>query len=232
MPRHPALRALQVPTLAVLACATLAALPGCGVFGVASKVGEAIESEKQVEVLARYRGLENKSIAVVVNADRSVLYEYPTVVPYITSSVAGGIRNRVSGVKDKVMPPAESLGWCYRTPSWTTLPLGQVADDLRVDRVVVIDIYEFRLNPPGNRWLWDGMAAANVGIIERDSLDPDAFVEEYSVAVKFPEKMEIGRESAREEDVLLGLTAKFAQTITKLFYDHLEAKYPDRKLNP
>lgn len=202
---------------------------GCGVFGVVSKVGEAIESEKQVEVLARYRGLENKTIAVVVNADRSVHYEYPTVVPYVTSSVAGGVRNRVSGVTNKVMPPAESLGWCYRTPSWTTLPLGQVAEDLSVDRVIVIDIYEFRLNPPGNRWLWDGMAAANVGIIERDSLDPDAFAEEYSVTVKFPDKSEIGRESAREADILLGLTAKLTQTINKLFYDHLVDKYPDRK---
>lgn len=213
----------------LVAAATLAS--GCGVFGVMSKVGEAIESEKQVEVLARYRGLENQTVAVVVNADRTVHYEYPTVVPYVTSSVAGGLRNRVSGLKEanRVMPPAESLGWCYRTPSWTTLPLGQVAEDLGVQRVVVIDIYEFRLNPPGNRWIWDGMAAANVGIIERDSLDPDSFVEEYSVTVKFPDKSEVGRESAREADILLGLTAKLTQTVNKLFYDHLEAKYPDRK---
>ncbi len=97
--------ALRLLVLAAAAGAT-ALSTGCGVFGVVSKVGEAIESEKQVEVLARYRGLENKTIAVVVNADRSVHYEYPTVVPYVTSSVAGGVRNRVSGVTNKVMEAA------------------------------------------------------------------------------------------------------------------------------
>jgi len=221
---------LRVARLAAvgLAAGVLAA-GGCGIFGVASKVGEAIESEKQVEVLAKYRGLENATVAVVVNADRSVLYEYPTVVPNVVASVAGGIRNRVSGDKKRIMSPSESLGWCYRNPTWTTMPLGELAKDLGVDRVVVIDIYEFRLNPPGNRWLWDGMAAANVGIVERDSLDPDTYSEEYSVAVKFPDQSELGRESAREGDILLGLTAKFSQQVTKLFYDHMVPKYPDRQ---
>lgn len=48
--------------------------------------------------------------------------------------------------------------------------------------MIYVDIYEFRLNPPGSRWIWEGMAAANVGVVERDSLDPDTFGEEYSVA--------------------------------------------------
>ncbi|MFM8785609.1 MAG: hypothetical protein ACKOFI_10800, partial [Phycisphaerales bacterium] len=166
------------------------------IFGIASKVGEAIEVEKKVEVLAKYRGLENKTVAVLVNAERGVLYEYPTVVPNVAGNVAAGIRKHVSGAQ--VLDWRESLAWAYRTPSWTTLPLGQVAEELGVDRVVLVDIFEFRLHPPGNRWIWDGMAGASIGIIERDSLDPDAFVEEYSVAVKFPDVADLSRESAQE----------------------------------
>lgn len=203
---------------------TLLMAQGCGVFGVASKLGDAIEHEKQVEVLAKYRGLENKTVAVVVNADRGVHYDYPTVVPNVLGNVATGIKTRVSGAK--VLPPAESLGWCLRTPNWPSMPLGEIAKDLGVERVVVVDIFEFRLNPAGNRWIWDGAAAANIGIIEADSLDPDAYAEEYSVTVKFPEEREVARDSEKESMILTGLTAKFIQTINKLFYDHMEYKYP------
>jgi hypothetical protein len=204
------------------------ALPACGTFGVASKIGEAIEVEKKVEVLAKYRGLENKTVAIVVNADRSVLYEHPTVVPNVAGNVAAGIREHVSGAQ--VLDWRESLAWCYRTPSWTTLPLGEVAKELGVDRVVFVDIFEFRLNPVGNRWIWEGMAGANIGLVERDSLDPDAFVEEYSVAVKFPDIKDLSRESATEQQIMLGLVGKFTQTVNKLFYDHIEDKYPNKRL--
>ena len=204
------------------------ALPACGTFGVASKIGEAIEVEKKVEVLAKYRGLENKTVAIVVNADRSVLYEHPTVVPNVAGNVAAGIREHVSGAQ--VLDWRESLAWCSRTPSWTTLPLGEVAKELGVDRVVFVDIFEFRLNPVGNRWIWEGMAGANIGLVERDSLDPDAFVEEYSVAVKFPDIKDLSRESATEQQIMLGLVGKFTQTVNKLFYDHIEDKYPNKRL--
>ncbi len=219
------------PRHALMLFAALAlphALAGCGVFGIASKVGEAIEAEKQVEVLAKYRGLENKTVAVVVNADRGVLYEYPTVVPNVAGNIAAAVKVHVSGVQ--VLDWRASLDWCYRTPSWSTLPLGQIAEDLGVDRVIYVDLYEFRLNPPGNRFIWEGMAGANVGIIERDSVDPDSFAEEYDVKVKFPDVKDLARESAREQDIQIGLVARFTQTTGKLFYDHLDAKYPDKKV--
>ena len=57
--------------------------------------------------------------------------------------------------------------------------------------------------------------------------DPDAFAEEYSVSVKFPDVKDLSRESAPESQVQLGLIAKFTQTVNKLFYDHIEDKYPD-----
>ena len=74
-------------------------LASCGSMGLVSKVGEAIEVEKKVEVLAKYRGLENKTVAVVVNAERSVLYEYPTVVPNVAGNIAAGVKEHVSGVQ-------------------------------------------------------------------------------------------------------------------------------------
>lgn len=41
---------------------------------------------------------------------------------------------------------------------------------------------------------------------------------------------DLSRESAKEQDVQMGLIARFTQNTTKLFYDHMEAKYPDKKM--
>jgi hypothetical protein len=41
---------------------------------------------------------------------------------------------------------------------------------------------------------------------------------------------DLSRESASEEKIQLGLVAKFTQTINKLFYDHIEDKYPNKRL--
>jgi hypothetical protein len=48
--------------------------------------------------------------------------------------------------------------------------------------------------------------------------------------VKFPDVKELSRESAAEEGIQTGLVAKFTQTVNKLFYDHLEDKYPNKRL--
>ena len=40
----------------------------------------------------------------------------------------------------------------------------------------------------------------------------------------------MSRESAPESQVQLGLIAKFTQTVNKLFYDHIEDKYPNKRL--
>ena len=47
-------------------------------------------------------------------------------------------------------------------------------------RIVYLDVYEYRLHPIGNSWIWEGLCAANVGVIEADSFDPDLFVEAES----------------------------------------------------
>jgi hypothetical protein len=106
------------------------------------------------------------------------------------------------------------------------MPPGEVAMELDVERVVMIDIYEYRLNPPGNAWLWEGVAAANVTIIESDGIDPDAPAEEFNVSVGFPEDEGISRDMATANDIELGLQKLFVDKVAWLFYDHIEAKYP------
>ena len=212
---------------ASLLAATVFVSGGCFVANLAGAIGGEIERNKKIEVLAEYEGLENKSVAVIVHADAATLYEFPSVAQTVSGNVAFRIQQNVRGVS--ILPPAAVSQWQYQTPAWSTLPYGQIADELNVDRVVLVDMYEYRLNPPGNMYLWEGVAAANVGVIERNGLDPDSFAATFDIRVRFPNQEGIGRESASSADIQTGVLTKFVQKCAWLFYTHIEDKYPDAR---
>jgi len=207
----------------VLAILSLGLASGC-IAGAVGAIGQQIERGKKLEVPAAYDGLEGKTCAVIVNADYGTLVEHPTVVKNITANVAVRIAKHVKDAT--VLPPATVLTWQYQTPQWRALPYGEIAKELGVDRLVFIDLYEFRLNPTGNSYLWDGVAGANIGIIERDGLAPDEFVYSTNLVSKFPDKEGVGKESARREDIERGLLTLFTSRASWIFYDHIEDKYP------
>lgn len=209
----------------MLVLGAISMMGGCQIFGMAGVVGQNIEREKKVEVLAQYDGLRDSTVAVVVDTDMMVMYEYPSVVPMICLNLSRRIAQNVEGVD--VLDPRFVLDWQYQAPGWQSMPYGRMCEELGVDRVIWIDLFEFRLNPPGNRWQWEGAASASVGIVEIDGFDPDAFAESYDVTATFPDIPELGRESASASQIQTGLLTTFVQEAGWLFYDHIEDKYPD-----
>ena len=201
-------------------------LPGCQMGQLVGAMAQADEYQKLVDTPPRYGGLENKTVAVIVQADMATLYEFPETAANIAGGVSRRMQRDVPGVQ--VLNPTIVLNWQYRTPQWNVLPYGELAHQLNVERVVFIDLLEFRLNPPGNRYLWEGVCVGRIGIIERDSLDPDAFVETIDISVKFPREEGVGRESATADKIQFGLLYEFIEKTTWLFHQHLEPKYPDK----
>ncbi len=201
-------------------------LSGCFFFGLAGALGQNFEYQKLIEVPAKYDGLRNMRVAVLVGADLSLLYEHPLLIQTVATNISQAIAQHVEGAV--VISPTAIQGWQYRTPQWSALPYGEIAKALNVDRLVFIDIYEYRLNPPGNSYLWDGAAAADIGITEADSFDPDAYVETFQIAASFPDIRALGRESASATQIETGLLTRFMRQIAYLFYLHEEPKYPDK----
>jgi len=204
----------------------LLALSGCNVFQLFGALAQAEEYQKLVDTPPKYTGLENHTVAVLVDADMTTLYEHPYLVPNIAGGISGRIAKNVPGAK--VLSPEAIINWQYRTPRWSSLPYGELCEQLNVDRVVHITILEFRLNPPGNRWLWEGVCLGRVGVVERDGLDPDAFAQTFEMNAKFPTIEGVGRESASEANIQTGLLAEFIKKTTWLFHQHVEPKYPDK----
>lgn len=210
----------------ILALLAVPILGGCAIGHLAAAMGQNFEYQKQIEVLSKYEGLEGKRIAVLVDAEMSILYEHPDLVGKITSGVTARVGRDVPGAQ--VLRPADIVAWQWRTPQWNAMPYGEMAAALGVDRVVLIELYEYRLNPPGNRWLWEGICAANVSVIEADGFDPDTFADTFNVAGEFPPIQGVDRDQATAQAIETGVLSEFIKRTAWLFHTHLEPKYPDK----
>lgn len=209
----------------ILGVAITSVLSGCWIGHLAGAIGSNIERYKKIEVLAEYEGLNDKTVAVIVQCDPSILYEHAAVYGTAAMNISKRIQDNVPGAS--VLDFRKVMQWQYQTPTWSMLPYGEIASELGVDRVVYVEIYEFRLNPTGNSYLWDGACAATVGIIERDGFDLDSFSRTWEIVAKFPDIQGVGRESATGASIQMGVLAKFVDEVSWLFYRHIEDKYPD-----
>ncbi|UCD75969.1 MAG: hypothetical protein JSV91_03420 [Phycisphaerales bacterium] len=217
---------LNIGAAALLLAAGAWLLSGCQLGQLIGGAAQNAEYQKLIEVLPKYEGLDNQMVAVVVVADLATLYEHPDLVRAVTGGVTLRIGKDVPGVK--IVHPDAIVEWQYRTPQWDALPFGDLTEKLNVDRVVYVDIYEYRLHPPGNSWLWEGVCAANVGVIERDGIDPDVFADSFNVTAEFPRITGVTREAADASRIERGLLTEFTKHVAWLFYTHEEPKYPDK----
>ncbi len=212
------------------AAGTAALLAGCELFPLVGGMAQNFEYQKLIEVHAQYAGLENHKTAVLVSTDYAVLYEHSDIPLTITANVSNTIATKVPGAT--IVSPAVVLEWQFRTPSWQAMTYAEMAVQLRAERLVIIDIQEFRLNPPGNQWLWEGACAAQVHVVEADGIDPDSFADSFGVEVEYPGISGVTRESATGSAIKTGVLVQFCQKTAWLFYQHLEPKYPDKYTGP
>lgn len=197
---------------------TVAVLSGCAIMGVVAH--GAAGPTKTVHVTAEYTGLAGKRVAVIVAADEYVLYRHPRAPLVVGQVVAGQIAGNVTGAV--LTDPGEIVAFQRANPYWATLPYGELANRLGVDRVIYIDLAEYSTQEPGNKELWQGVIMANIGIIETDATYPDNFAYANAIRAAFPEGREIGVANADSATVQLGMLKIFGQKVGWLFYDHDE----------
>ncbi len=214
-PAHP--RAIPIA-----ACLLLGALPlaGCQVGQLIGGMAASYERTGTHEVAYEYGGLQDKSFAVFVGAGKEIQYEFPELV----DGFAGGIAEKLAeeaGASGWV--PYTAVGWYQsRNPHWEALSYSEITQDLGVDRLIFVDLYEYRLHRPGNPYLWEGVVAAKVGVVEADSSIPNEFIFERDVQVSFPDKTGMSPADMTRDQVVTGLNSKFRRDVCWLFYTHEE----------
>ena len=216
--------ALRLFTLLML---TLAATSGYG-CGLEKLVGGMAASYARTgthKVAYEYGGLQGKTFAVLVTAGKDIQYEYPWLTNQISEAISLKLASE-AGASGFV--PAATVNWYQsRNPQWEALSYSEISKALGVERLIIVDIYEYRLHQPGNPYLWDGVVAGQVGVVEADSSIPDEFIYEKDVQVAYPGKPGFGPSDMSRQDVITRLDIKFVRDVCWLFYDHEEPNYED-----
>jgi hypothetical protein len=201
-------------------------MTGCNAIGIFGVATENYKRTSTHEIKGEYEGLKGKTFAVVVATDRSIQAMYPQIVDVLCDRITQRLHDE-SGATGYV-PAGQVLKYMYDHPVWISRPMSELAKSLGgVDRIVYIDLYEYRLNDPGNAYEWSGVAAGTLSVLEIDSALPDSHAFERNVQVKYPDKPGFGPGQMAANVVSSTLVKRFVDRATWIFYDHQEPYYPD-----
>jgi hypothetical protein len=217
-------------TSAVLTGALLAPLAmlatGCSAGAFIGGMAESYRRNSTRTVEAEYRGLEGKNFAVLVTAPAVVQAEFPQLVDRVTTEITARLAENNQANASGFVPPDRVINWMYNRPNWVARPLGDIAKELGVQRIIYVDITEYRLNDTGNSYLWDGIAAATISVVEADGVLKDDFAFNKAISVKFPDQGGFTQNDIPRAGVNTELTRRLTERSAWLFYTHEEPYYP------
>jgi hypothetical protein len=198
---------------------------GCAFFGIAGVMEQERRRNAKIKVPPLYMGLEGKTFAVVVEAPQTLEMTYPEVVPQITATVAERLKE-YSGATAYV-PGDVSYAMVRNNPGLLMKSYKAVAEELDgVDRLVWINLDEFRLHEVGNRYLWKGVASGSVMVIDAESALDDDIVFESAIRVTYPDADGVTRDQQGEAQVGYELLRRFINRASWPFYEH-EERHPE-----
>lgn len=216
--RRPVAARLAAALLATTLVASLAALSGCELAGVMAANEERYGSKKVPPV---YTGLQGHTYAVVIQADRSILAENPNLMEHLLANINNRIAEN-AGASGHV-PSEQLVLYMMNNARWPALSLEELAQELGgVERLIVVDLYEYRLHEPGNRYTWDGAAQARVVVFEADEYG-GATALERDIRVTFPDDAGLTPNDVQREAVTSVLARRVIDRVSWLFYEHEEA---------
>lgn len=196
---------------------------GCIVGAAIGGMAASYEATGSSLVFSEYQGLEDKTYAVIVTAPRSIQGEYPRLV----SSLTNAISTRMANANETVLaagfvPGPRVLEFQYTTPQWTAWSYEELLEHFGVERLIVVDLYEFRLREPGNRYVWNGIVASRVGVVEADTGAPNEFVFTRELRIRYPDDGGYTAADFTQQHVQTTLMDRFANRVSWLFFDHEE----------
>lgn len=213
---------------ALAGVAGLLAAGGCQIAGFVALAGDTYERTGSHTVFAEYEGLRDKNFAVLVVVDRATAAEHPRMVNRLTNTITTMLveQKELIGFAGHV-PGPYVLAFQYGNPSWVSWPYERIAREFTVERLIVVDLFDYRLQEPGNAYVWNGKIGARVGVIEADSAAPEEFIYTKEVVVGFPDGDGYTPNDFTQGQVQATLEKRFVDRVVWLFFEHEEKNMMD-----
>lgn len=176
--------------------------------------------ETKKKVPAQYTEMEGQSVAVIVAADEFLLHRYPTAPAEVGRAISERMVANLEEVQ--MMDPGKVAKYLDEHPYWDVTPYGNLLKALEVDRIVFVELIEYRTHEPGNAHVWQGMIAGHVGVLSAEADDIDDFVFYTTIRAEFPENSEFGVVNSSDEEIRLGMHSLFSRDAAGLFYEYIK----------
>ncbi|MEM9021794.1 MAG: hypothetical protein AAGC44_14640 [Planctomycetota bacterium] len=200
-------------TAALLLLTAVLILPACNLPAI---------GDKTFNVKQQYAGLDNRSVAVLVATGDYIDSNYPEVREQLTREVTQRIATSVPGVQ--VTNPEQVLRFQQDNPFWTARAPSELIRALNVQRLVIVELGEYRTHEPGDQHILRGVVTGNVNVLEAEAPDPNNFAFNQSIRSAFPEesrsKIGYSRVTLNEDIVETEARRRFAVDAAGIFYDH------------
>ncbi|MEM7576457.1 MAG: hypothetical protein AAF328_03190 [Planctomycetota bacterium] len=204
--------------LALMTAMTATTLAGCDVVGAAFMAFDQPEGPQPVS--AQYTDLAGQRVAVLVQTSETTQFRFPESKRGLTNAMTRTIAQNVEGVT--VVPARVALDYQKQNPYWPAVPPSRLLTALEVDRLIVVDVEEYRTQEPGNQYLWRGVIDALVAVYEAEAPDPDDKAFEQRVRAEWPEGTTVGLTEGDDATIQTATLAKFTIRGAGLFFDHEE----------
>jgi hypothetical protein len=157
---------------------------------------------------------------VLVATGEYIDFNYPEVREQLTREVTHRIATNIEGVQ--VTDPAQVLKFQQDNPYWTARAPSQLIRALNVERLIIVEVGEYRTHESGNKHVLRGVVSGNVNLLEAEAPNPDNYAFGQSVRSVFPDetRTKIGTLTLSEELVETEARRRFAEDSAGLFYDH------------
>ncbi len=195
-------------------------LGGCNIL----QYGQYVISSDTPTVLvkAEYCRLENERVAVLADVPIGVLYSFPGARLNLCEVVSTELSKRISGIY--VVPAKQIIGFQRRNIYWNTKTYSQLAGELGVTRIILLEVSSYRTHEPGSADLYRGVIASSVGVAETDGSRPNDMAYRSIVSVSFPEYTSLPIPNTTSATVEKEMLKMFGAKVVGKFADHKEER--------
>jgi len=206
------------PGLLLLAAAT--ALAGCQAVGFVAQGVEEIAPPDKIK--AEYDGPKGQRVAVLVDADLGIMFEHPQAQVEVCQALSERLAAKVPDVT--VRNPKDVIAFQNENIYWNTATYAELANRLDVDRLVLVELTEYRLHEPGNVNIWQGAIQGRIAVAETDSENPNDRVYATMVSTQYPPNEPLGVVDADQQTIRKATLDMFARRAIGKFHEHTEER--------
>ena len=198
--------------LFILLLATLFIAIGTGCAATSFKDGS---SGTTTPVLAEYRGLENRKVAVLIRQAEPTLR--PMLGYELSASLSLRLQDRIPGIS--VINPDRVRAYQKQNPKWSDQPYAHIARALEADRLLVVLIEDYRLQDD-QHLRWQSRIEAQIEVVEADAKNPEKLAAQFDIQTQYPQKPHELSAIRNERTLRLASGQEFSIAVTNKFYDH------------